>query len=318
MSNDRNVPEVVMTVGIPASGKSSAVKKCSQAGYLVLSSDKIRFSILGEGNRYPADSAGAAALNRDVFETVRVETVSALSSGRSVIIDATNLNRKRRIGFLANLGRIPCYKKCMLFITPREVCIERNSQRKGAERVPAVAMDKMFRGFECPGYWEGWDEIEPVLCDEEYRFPFEETVGFAQDNPHHSLTLFEHLDVARRYAVENGYDQNLQELAYYHDIGKLYSKTFTNMRGEATEFAHFYGHENYGAYLYLTEKCSGKTLDEECFKKILYNTNLINCHMRPLNAWIDSPSTKRKDEALYGEAFVRDVELLNRADRSAH
>ena len=107
-------------------------------------------------------------------------------------------------------------------------------------------------------------------------------------------------------------------MAFYHDIGKLYVKEFKNRRGDSTDLAHFYDHENYGAYLYLTEMCSGRRFDEEYFRKILYNTNLINCHMKPLNSWEASNTAKQKDIILFGEDFIRDLELLNRADRAAH
>jgi len=39
----------------------------------------------------------------------------------------------------------------------------------------------------------------------------------------------------------------------YHDIGKLYTKTFTDMKGRESDRAHFYFHQNYGAYLILCD-----------------------------------------------------------------
>ena len=64
--------------------------------------------------------------------------------------------------------------------------------------------------------------------------------------------------------------------------------------------------------------CSGRQFDEEHFRKIIYNTNLINCHMKPLNSWEASPAAKQKDILIFGEDFIRDLELVNRADRAAH
>ena len=311
-------PELIMLVGIPASSKSTTAKYYAKQAYLILSSDAIRLSLLETESEHPHDQKELDKLNVRVFETIRNRAVAALKAGQSVVIDATNLSRKRRAAFLLNLGKIKCYKKCLLFITPVEVCFARNASREGIARVPDEAMNKMLRNFECPGYWEGWDEIEPVVSDDTYAFPFEATINFSQDNPHHTLTLYEHLKAAHEYAVENGFDSDIQEVALYHDIGKLYVKEFKNRRGDSTEIAHFYDHENYGAYLYLTEMCSGKDLDKESFRKILYNTNLINCHMKPLNSWEVSPSTRQKDIALFGEDFIRDLELINRADRAAH
>jgi len=312
------LPELVMFVGIPASGKSTTTEYYEKLGYSILSSDSIRLSFLESEEKYPHDQKEVDKLNVRVFETIRNRAVAALKTGKSVVIDATNLSRKRRMAFLSNLGRTKCVKKCMLFITPMDVCFARNASREGLARVPVEAMYKMLKNFECPGYWEGWDKIEPVVSEDTYDFPFEATIDFSQDNPHHTLTLYEHLKAAQAYAVENGFNSSIQEVALYHDIGKLYVKEFKNRRGDSTDFAHFYDHENYGAYLYLTEMCSGRHFDEEYFRKILYNTNLINCHMKPLNSWEASPAAKQKDILIFGEDFIRDLELVNRADRAAH
>lgn len=115
-------------------------------------------------------------------------------------------------------------KKCVLFITPVEVCFARNATRKGIARVPDEAMKKMLRNFECPGYLEGWDKIEPVIGEDTYAFPFEATMNFSQDNPYHTLTLYEHLKAAHEYAVKSGFNTDIQEVAFYHDIGKLYRR----------------------------------------------------------------------------------------------
>ena len=110
----------------------------------------------------------------------------------------------------------------------------------------------------------------------------------------------------------------MQKLLRYHDTGKLYTKEFRNYRGEPTETAHFYGHENYSAYLYLTEMCCGRDVSGEEFRTILYETSLINCHMRPLNVWKGSASAKEKDLKLFGKPFMEDLEAVHRADRAAH
>lgn len=310
--------ELVMFVGVPASGKSTLSKYYTEKGYYVLSSDEIRFSMMGELLKYPDKQQELNQLNRRVFENIDNDTKRFLENGESVVVDATNLSRTRRKKFLKKLQGVSCYKRCIVFITPIDVCISRNMKRQGIARVPDNAMERMFRQFECPYYWEGWDEIECFTTSDTYKFPFEKTVDFAQDNPHHSLSLSEHLIATKNFAVNNGYSVELQEVAYYHDIGKLYTKEFKNAQGDPTEHAHYYGHENYGAYLYLAEKCCGKNIEEDEFEIILYNANLINCHMRPLNYWNKYDGAKEKDIVLFGEGFVKDIGLLYDADRSAH
>jgi len=310
------VAEVIAFVGIPASGKSTMAKQLTSRGYLVLSSDEIRAEIL---EKTPDKSEEfMEKLNALVFETIKQRGLESVKAGVSIVIDATNLNRKKRKNFLRDFKRHGCNIKCMLFITSVEVCSERNKQREGVAYVPLKEMKKLIKSFECPYYWEGFSEIIPVIDQTPYRFPFEQTVNFSQDNPHHNLTLYGHLYSAKRYAIEHGYPEWLVRVCYYHDMGKYYTKSFQNSRGEVTEIAHFYGHENFGAYLYLTEFCCGKTLTKEQFDEILYQACVINFHMRPLNVWSKNERAVEKDISRYGKAFIDDVRALNRADCHAH
>jgi hypothetical protein len=150
-----------------------------------------------------------------------------------------------------------------------------------------------------------------------FVFPREEAAGLSQDNPHHTLTLGDHLDAARDYCIEHGFPESVCEAAWYHDTGKLYTKRFMNSRGEPSETAHFYGHENYSAYLYLCEK-AGEMTSAAAFEDMLYIANLINWHMRPLNVWDRNPAREEKDRSLMGGSMYRDLMLLNQADRAAH
>lgn len=305
------IPEFIMFVGIPASGKSTYSQKLKERGYLIVSSDEIREEL----SKTASENDN---LNVLVFDKAHSLVVNALKSGRSVVLDATNLTRKRRRQSFRALYKINCVKKCYLFITSVSECFRRNALRQGYAVVPEDAMQRMLLSFECPGYYEKWDEIVPICDSVPYKFPFEETVGFDQDNPYHHLTLNEHLEKARDFCVEQGFGETIERLAYYHDIGKLYTKTYFNYKGEPCERAHFYGHENYSAYLYLTERCLNGELTKEEFKAVLYETCIINCHMRPLNMWGKFPKSKPRDTEVFGEQFISDLEKLNRADRYAH
>ena len=78
--------------------------------------------------------------------------------------------------------------------------------------------------------------------------------SFNQENSHHSLSLGEHLDKTAAYAKSHWpTNKNVQLAAIIHDIGKYFTKTFYNMKGEKTEEAHYYGHENYGTYIFLQD-----------------------------------------------------------------
>jgi 5-methylcytosine-specific restriction endonuclease McrA len=96
----------------------------------------------------------------------------------------------------------------------------------------------------------------------------------------------------------------------YHDIGKVFCKTFTNSKGEMTDIAHYYNHANVGAYIYLTTVDSS---DIEGFKNELLIANLIADHMKFFNG--EKAIEKLREK--YGDKFWM-LEELHEFDTSAH
>ncbi len=315
---DSDVPYLIMLVGIPASGKSTLTKELDKKGCLIISSDKIREEIYPDLTSLFKDSTKLKEINAQVFDYVRTSTLDNLKAGKSVVIDATNLSRKKRVKLISQLRVINCIKTCILLIAPVDTCMERNRKRTGPAYVSEESMYNMLCAFECPHFCEGWDLILPFATDEPYTFPMEETKDFDQSNPHHSSTLYQHLVRTMEFAKEKNYSERLIACAMYHDIGKLYTKRFENRKGERTEIAHYLGHENYGAYLYLVQECCGKCLTDEEFSEVLHRATMINLHMRPYHVWRDSPNAKKRDLTLLGKELFDDVALLSWADRHSH
>lgn len=310
--------ELIFFVGIPASGKSTLANQYREQGYQVLSSDEIRSRITGGTPLESYSDRERRQILTQVFETVHRLCAEALTQGKSVVVDATNLSRKRRMHFLQQVQQFACTRICLLFITPVELCLARNRARSGYSRVPDADIYRLACSFECPVPGEGWDEIRPVIWQESYRFPCEAMEGFPQDNPHHTLTLDAHMASAADFCRSHGFGPMLERVAQYHDIGKFYTKRFENYRGEPTQDAHYYGHESYGALLYLAQMCCGREPSGEEFRQILYEAALIGSHMRPLTRWKQNPRSRDQDITLFGEAFVADLEKLHQADRAAH
>lgn len=310
--------EFVMFVGLPASGKSTYAKEYEKNGYKILSSDIVREEFSSQIERGELTIPDNTNLNSMVFEELSKIARANLLEGKSVVLDATNLARKRRKNFLRTLYKVKCKKICLLFITPVDECYRRNSNRTGYACVPDDAMYRMICSFECPNYFEGFDEITPIVSDIEYSFDFSLVKDFNQESKYHSLTLDKHMQKAYEYSVENNFSKHVIKCAKYHDIGKVYTKRYENSKGEPSEIPHYYNHENYGAYLYLVEHCSGKNLSKEEFNIVLYETCLINSHMRPLNLWRHHESVREKDKRLFGEEFFNDLLNLNKADVTAH
>lgn len=143
------MPRLFFTVGIPGSGKSTLYKAhFSEVAYV--SSDQIRQDVFGDVNDQTH--------NAEVFNLMLNRTRDLLKANVDVYYDATNINAKRRIGFLKELSKIPdLVKICVLCVPPFEVVKERNASRERV--VPEFVLDRMLRGFEIPDYAEGWDKI---------------------------------------------------------------------------------------------------------------------------------------------------------------
>lgn len=304
--------EFVMLVGIPASGKSTYAEKL---GISVHSSDAIRKELFGDENEQSD--------NQMVFDVLQKGVIHDLENGTSCVYDATNINMRRRIDFLSRIKHIECNRKCVVFAIPVEECKRRNENRE--RKVPDSVFDKMLRQFQCPYYYEGWDEIKVIGTDNLYDIPLDEMFDFEQDNSHHSLTLGKHLYSAWLFAV-NKYDSSIENFVelitacFLHDIGKFYTKDFHNTKGELTEEAHYYGHENYGAYILLCYfSCEhGKRFIFGKCDCYLYIVGLVNWHMRPYLAWNQSEKAKEKDIALIGKEMYDDIMKLHEADVATH
>jgi tRNA nucleotidyltransferase (CCA-adding enzyme) len=129
--------------------------------------------------------------------------------------------------------------------------------------------------------------------------------GYKQDNPHHSLDLYEH----SRAVVESCRKLNLPiilgEAGWFHDMGK----PFCREMGE-DGFAHYKGHENVSAYMFALHQVAERTYTTEQFLKIIF---IINYHMRPYN-W--TQKSYQKDEEKFGNLQL--LKLFHKCDAMAH
>lgn len=307
------MPELIMLVGLPGSGKSTYAAEYKEKGYHVHSSDQIREELFGD--------IQDQTHNDQVFQTLHKRIKEDLKNGISCVYDATNLTMKRRIGFLRELKNIKCVKKCMLILCPIEECKRRNEYRD--RKVPSNVIDKMVCSFDVPMFYEGWDIIS-VNIDRsvQYVFPMYDLYGFEQENSHHVLSLSDHMYKTACYISDKLINETnmcnkdmLINAALYHDIGKLITKTFINTKGETTAEAHYYGHDHAGSYLYLLKSFYD---DYKAFGDRFYIASLINWHMRPYTAWKQSEKSRKRDRKLIGEEMYQNIMLLHEADVAAH
>ena len=299
-------PTFTMMVGLVGSGKSTYAKQLAEeANAIICSSDAIREELCGDKNSQD---------NKDeVFKILHSRIKENLKNGKNVIYDATNINSKRRRAFLSELRRISCVKKCVVMATPFEVCCNQNESRNRV--VPYEVIERMYKNWNTPYWFEGWDEIEIKKQDnisERYAMYWLRNYwNYEQDNSHHSLTLGQHCRYVG-YAL-NG-DRTLMFAGYLHDCGKPFTKSFINSKGEETDIAHYYQHHCVGAYdsLFFAYPDSVDRLDVSV---------LINLHMMPYFWEKDKEhgeKTRQKYQKLWGNELYNNVMKLHEADKNAH
>lgn len=301
--------KMVMLCGLPGAGKSLYAEGLKEDGYVIHSSDKIREE-LGDVNDQ--------SKNQEVFVTLHKRIKEDLRNEKNVVYDATNLNRKRRVAFLNELKYIPCERVCILVATPFEVCLEQNSKRNRI--VPEEVLHRMYRSFQMPCVQEGFDDVVVHYQKKEWAEYYGNIVKyidslchFDQCNHHHVLTLGEHMIKAGDHMshITGEYCNSAVFAAYSHDIGKVDTKEFKNAKGEPTDEAHFFFHQNVGAY-----KSLFFSYPQFCNKQ--YIALLIELHMNPWLVWEQSEKAKQKEFEMFGSEVVSDIINIHESDLAAH
>lgn len=308
------MPELIMMVGVAGSGKSTLAKNLAASiGAEIVSSDAVRGELYGDES--------CQANHAKVFEVVHNRIRSLLKENKDVIYDATNLSCKRRMNFLKDIGALAREKTCMVVVTTPEDIEERMKLRD--RKVPMEVVHKQLCQFQCPNYYEGWDNI--VV---EYNSTTEachasgikllDECDVPHDNPHHTLSIKEHMNKAEENAknlafrisglniLEEGWNARI------HDIGKPRCKTFTDRNGNPTEIAHYRNHQNYSAYYSLIfDGCDSyistrASLDNAC---------IIQWHMEH---YLRQGKALEKFYEMIGPRLSRRLRVLEEADRAAH
>jgi predicted kinase len=299
--------DLKIAIGLPASGKSTYGEILEKKDYTIVSSDKIREEVFGDVNDQTH--------NTEVFNIVFNRIREVLKTGGNVYLDATNLVAKRRINIIKSFKNIPNVTfSCALFVPPYETCLERNSKRD--RKVPEEVIAKMLRRFEPPHYSEGFDKIEVFGGDSTTKKLKDMIINLAEmphDNPHHTLSIGEHMLKAEQLYIDNEHIDGMDniiiaESLLFHDLGKKYTKTFTDYKGNPTKEAHYYNHNHVSAYLFLTSS------NKYPVKTRLEMANLIDHHMD----FYSNEAYLNKVRKRYGEEFFNKLLIINKYDKAAH
>jgi len=143
--------DLVVLIGLQASGKSTFRRLRFDATHVVVSKDLLR------GSRRP-----------QIRQIALIE--EALATGRSVVVDNTNPARDDRKPLVEAARRYGARVIGYFFPTAIEDSVRRNSRRRGRARVPVVALHATKKRLQVPDLSEGFDELHLVSISGEAGF----------------------------------------------------------------------------------------------------------------------------------------------------
>ena len=297
------VPKLIMLIGVSGAGKTAFAKQLKDAGEidLIISSDALRAELFGDENEQNH--------NNELFNELHNRIRKALKEGKRVCYDATNLSSKRRMNFLNTISDLDIVKECVMLIASFDLCAF--SQLNRERQVPVDVIKKQIKQFKCPYWYEGWDDIRIILRDNVSKYAYMSMNNMPHNNSHHELNIDEHMNKTFnicKFLTEN---KVLREAALYHDLGKFFCKEF-DMFEDGTNEAHYYGHQNAGAYFYLNDLAN---LGDNGIGYCLEVAVLIQYHMEP---FLRNEKGLERLEKLLGYNLFSDLMQLHQCDKLAH
>lgn len=148
-----DMPTLYVLVGVPGSGKSTTVKKLqsSNPDTVVVCPDEYRKKLGGTYNYFKQDKSIWGNL-------CPTDVNDALSKGKNVIFDATNVSEKRRKSIL-QWAKVPTKKIAVVADVDVATAKKQNKMRDPDKVVPDHVIDNMAKSFTYPTESEGFDEI---------------------------------------------------------------------------------------------------------------------------------------------------------------
>lgn len=319
----------IMTIGLPASGKDTWIDKFIKNNpndhFQVFSSDKVREELYSD--------EGIQGNPQEVFNLLNTRVLKACRRGENIIYNATNIKVKDRQNILKIVKGFKDYMLYAIIIgTTYGQCLENNRNRRnaGGRFVPEEVIKRMYYSFEPPHYFEGFNKIEVVYPFikpyRDYKSEVQELRKLSHDCPKwHKLSVGDHILKAAHLceadirkgkhfgldgedAYKNYYTSIVPLILYMHDLGKKETKVFTDAKGNPSDTAHFYRHENVGAYNYMFYKIAETNYDCNIAAGICY-------HMKP-QSW-QHQKTEEKYKRLWGIRLFNLVKAINYYDEKS-
>lgn len=148
---------LLLLVGLPASGKSSWGRNYTNDSVEYVSRDEIRFSLMTDNDDYFAHE-------KQVYKTFINKIQAGLDNPEkeTVIADATHLNVASRMKLIHRLNLSGDVKIIPVFFNTKfDTCCKRNNLREGVAKVPSSVIRRMSYSLTDPAtddfdYTEIW------------------------------------------------------------------------------------------------------------------------------------------------------------------
>ncbi len=144
--------ELIVTCGLPGSGKSTYAKKMWGDSHVIICADEFRKVHTGRDFYPPAECV--------INQMVRVTVEVLLRRSMPVVIDMTSLTIKSRLRWIDLARRCGAPVSCVLMDIAVCLCLSRNAERE--RKVPEHVINEMVNRFVYPTDEEGFDIIERV------------------------------------------------------------------------------------------------------------------------------------------------------------
>lgn len=290
-------------IGVPAVGKSTYIEhNLMNSSSKVISSDVIRmelFNSLVEGNTQNGNQKTWQLVNRRLKQAF-------ISKEPNIILDATNLRRKRRIPYYNQAHRYGYYVNAVWFEIPYKDLVHRNESRQGTDKYifPKI-LKAMFVNLEPPINDLDCDSV--VTCHnniyEGYRIGYSDLYNYRlfvknflgtdpfnqeyENGKWHKESIESHLKLTSIIGSMTKYPQQLKAVGLWHDIGKDFVRNWV----EKDKTWTYYNHDILSARLFLTYMEQLNTI-------LPHNTfsiyKVIRWHMMALKGLISPKVIKRE------------------------
>lgn len=162
---NNNKPALIVMVGLPASGKSTARQTSAATGasaksYHYSTDDKIEVMAARQGVTY---SEAFESAIKEATAKSNLELAEAIENRQGVIWDQTNLNARKRRKILNQFPSEVYRRECICILPPmnhvQESELQRRLHTRPGKSIPNTVIQSMRASFQLPTVEEGFDRV---------------------------------------------------------------------------------------------------------------------------------------------------------------